>query len=378
LDYDPSTPRAHHLQQEAQVKTIFRHLLPGLALTLAMVIGNGAGAQEMNPALKTLAAAADREGVLSLGWGQSALGGSQGAARFQAAMNKAFGTNIRINFLPGPDMARVINQVATEFSAGQKSHVDLVLSAAPQIAPVLTLNFFEPVDWQQYLPGRITPNMVELDGKVIRLVTGLSGVTYNSQLAPMKPTVLNDFLKPEWKGKIASTPYAAGLDALIADDIWGKDKTVAYVRALSRQIAGMTRCGETERLATGEYLALVMDCTGQDALVWQEKGAPVAQMMPLDAAQQRYYYFAVPTHAEHPNAAKLLAVFLLTPEGQRLAYDAWKIDLHFMPGSKMGALIADYQKRDVKFKEVTVQWWSEHPEIEAGRSELIRILTTKE
>jgi iron(III) transport system substrate-binding protein len=368
----------HHLQQEAQVKAIFRHLLPGLGLTLAMVIGNGAGAQEMNPALKTLAAAADREGVLSLGWGQSALGGSQGAARFQAAMNKAFGTNIRINFLPGPDMARVVNQVATEFSAGQKSHVDLVLSAAPQIAPVLKLNFFEPVDWQQYLPGRITPNMVELDGRVIRLVTGLSGVTYNSQLAPMKPTVLNDFLKPEWKGKIASTPYAAGLDALLADDIWGRDKTVAYVRALSRQIAGLTRCGETERLATGEYLALVMDCTGQDALVWQEKGAPVAQMMPLDAAQQRYYYFAVPTHAQHPNAAKLLAVFLLTPEGQRLAYDAWKIDLHFMPGSKMGALIADYQKRGVKFKEITVQWWSEHPEIEAGRSELIRILTTKE
>ena len=361
------------------MRTTLRRLLPGLALTLAISIGDGAAdAQEMSPALKTLAAAANQEGVLLLGWGQSALGGSQGAARFQAGMNKAFGTNIHINFLPGPDMARVFNQVATEFSAGQKSHVDLLLGAAPQIAPVLKLNFFEPVDWKQYLPGRITPNMIELGGKVIRLVTGLSGVTYNSQLAPMKPAVLDDFLKPQWKGKIASTPYAAGLDALLADDVWGKDKTVNYVRALSRQIAGMTRCGETERLATGEYLALVMDCTGQDALVWQEKGAPVAQMMPLDAAQQRYYYFAVPTHAQHPNAAKLLAVFLLTPEGQRLAYDAWKIDLHFMPGSKMGALIADYQKRDVKFKEVTVQWWSEHPEIDATRSELIKILTTKE
>jgi ABC-type Fe3+ transport system substrate-binding protein len=362
------------------VTPTLRQLLPGLALTLAILIGDGAaaGAQEMSPALKTLAAAANREGTLLLGWGQSALGGSQGAARFQAAMNKAFGTNIHINFLPGPDMARVVNQAATEFSAGQKSHVDLLLGAAPQIAPVVKLNFFEPVDWQQYLPGRITPNMIELDGRVIRIVTGLSGVTYNSQLAPMKPRLLDDFLKPEWKGTIASTSYAAGLDALLAEDVWGKDKTVSYVRALSRQIAGMMRCGETERLATGEYLALVMDCTGQDALVWQEKGAPVAQMMPLDAAQQRYYYFAVPTNAQHPNAGKLLATFLLTPDGQRLAYDAWKIDLHFLPGSKMGALIADYQKQGVKFKEVTTEWWSQHPEIEAGRSELIKILTTKE
>jgi len=31
-----------------------------------------------------------------------------------------------------------------------------------------------------------------------------------------------------------------------------------------------------ERVATGEYLALVMDCTGQDALIWQERGAPLA------------------------------------------------------------------------------------------------------
>ncbi|HWF94914.1 MAG TPA: extracellular solute-binding protein [Xanthobacteraceae bacterium] len=357
-----------------------RLLPPAIVVAVAMLVGGcaTADAEEMNPALKELAAAAGREGGITLGWGQSALGGTQGAARFQAAMNKAFGTNIRITFLPGPDMARVVNQVATEFSAGQRSHVDLVLGAAPQIAPVVKVDLFEPVDWTRYLPGRITAEMTELDGKVIRIATGLSGVTYNSQLAPMQPRVLDDFLRPEWKGKIASTPYAAGLDVLLADDVWGKQKTVSYVRALTKQIAGMTRCGETERIATGEYLALVMDCTGQDALLWQEKGAPVAQLMPLDAAQQRYYYFAVPKNAQHPNAAKLFAVFLLTPEGQALVYDTWKIDLHFMPGSKMGAMIADYQRRDVKFKEVTTQWWSEHPEIDASRSELIKILTTKE
>jgi ABC-type Fe3+ transport system substrate-binding protein len=209
-------------------------------------------------------------------------------------------------------------------------------------------------------------------------VTGLSGVTYNSQLAPMKPTVLEDFLKPEWKGKLASTPYAAGFDVLLADDVWGKDRTVNYVRALSKQIAGLIRCGEAERIATGEYLGLVMDCTGQDALQWQERGAPLEQLMPLDAAQQRYYYFAVPKNARHPNAAKLYTTFILTEEGQKLAYDTWKTDLHFLPGSRMGAVVADYKKRNVKFKEVTVDWWIAHSEIEATKSELIKILTTKE
>ena len=92
---------------------------------------------------------------------------------------------------------------------------------------------------------------------------------------------------------------------LYAADVWGKERTVEYVTKLSSQITGLIRCGEAERIATGEYLALVMDCTGQDALQWQEKGAPVGQMMPLDAAQQRYYYFAIPKNAQHPNAAKL-------------------------------------------------------------------------
>jgi iron(III) transport system substrate-binding protein len=345
---------------------------------LAAMTGGVAPAQETSLALKELAAAANRDGAVNLSWSQTTLGGSQGAARLQAAMNKMFGTNIRINFLPGPDMARVINQVATEFAAGQKAHTDIALGAAPQIAPVVKLDLFEPVDWRAYLGGRFTPQMTELDGRIIRIVTGLSGVTYNSALAPMKPTVLQDFLKPEWKGKIASTPYAAGLDVLLAEDVWGRDKTINYVRALAKQIAGVMRCGEAERVATGEYLALVMDCTGQDALIWQERGAPLAQLMPLDAAEQRYYYFAVPRNAQHPSAARLFTAFLLTEEGQKLAYDTWKIDLHFMPGSKMGAAVAAYQKLGVKFREVTVDWWRSHPEIEAGRSELIKILTTKE
>ena len=297
-------------------------------------------AQELRGPIKELAAAADKEGTLNLSWSQSTLGGSQGAARIEAAMNKMFGTNIHIDFVPGPDMARIFNQVATEYSAGQKSHVDLLVGAAAQIAPVVKLDMFQSFDWSKYLPAG-TPPITELDNKIVRIVTGLSGVTYNSALAPSTPKTLADFLKPEWKGKIASTPYAASFDVLLADDVWGKAKTIAYVRRLSKQIAGLIRCGEAERIATGEYLALVMDCTGQDALQWQDKGAPLAQMMPLDAAQERYYYIAVPKNSQHPNAARLFALFILTPEGQKLAYDTWKTDLNVLPDSHMGKMVAD-------------------------------------
>jgi len=357
-----------------------KSVLSGIALSavLTLLASAPAPAQEINAALKELAAAANREGGVTLSWSGSTFAGVQGAARYQAAMNKYFGTNIRVNFLPGADMARIINTLATEYSAGQKASIDIALGAAPQLVPVLKANYFETVDWKKYLPSRITDQMVEHDGQLLRIVTGLSGATYNSALAPMKPATLEDFLKPAWKGKIASTPYAAGFDILLAEDVWGKDKTFNYVRALSRQITGLIRCGEAERIATGEYLALVMDCTGQDALQWKEKGAPLEQMMPLDAAQQRYYYFAIPKNAQHPNAAKLYSIFTMTEEGQKLAYDTWKTDLHSFPGSKMGKMVDDYAKLGVKFKEVTVAWYNQHPEIDAGKSELIKILTTKQ
>jgi ABC-type Fe3+ transport system substrate-binding protein len=355
------------------MKTIAAYAAACLALAFA---GAPARAQ-VNADLKALIAAAGKEGTLNLSWSQGTLGGSQGAAMIEAGLNKAYGTNIKIKFTPGPEVARIGNQLATEFQAKQPATTDVYLAAAAQIAPLVGFDMFEPVDWVRYLPDRIKPDMTEVGGQFIRLNTGLSGVTYNSAVAPMKPTSLDDFLKPEWKGKIASTPYAASFDVFLADDMWGQAKTVDYVKKLSTQISGLMRCGDAERIATGEFLALVMDCTGQDALIWQERGAPLEQMIPLDAAQERFNYFGVPKNSGSRNAAKLFAVFMMTPEGQKLAYDTWKTDLHQFPDAHIRKTVDAYTAKGVKFKEVTVEWWLKHPEIDQGKSELIKILTSK-
>jgi ABC-type Fe3+ transport system substrate-binding protein len=348
------------------------------AWAIAAFCAAAAQAMEMNQAMAALAQAANQDGALTLSWSTATFGGSQGAAEFERAMNALFGTKVRIAFVPGPDMARIGNQLATEFQAGQKAHADIFLGAAPQVTPLLKLDMFEHVNWPHYLPGRIAADLAEVDGQAIRVVTGLSGVTYNEQLAPMKPTTLADFLNPEWKGRIASTPYAASLDVLLAEDMWGGTRTIDYVRALSKQISGLIRCGETERLATGEFAALVMDCTGQDAILWQAKGAPIAQLLPLDAGEERYYYFTVPKNAQHPNAAKLFTVFMLTPEGQKLAWETWAIDLHSFSGSHTGVQLAAFEKAGGKAKEVTVEWWLKHPEIEQDRQKIIKILSAKD
>jgi iron(III) transport system permease protein len=40
----------------------------------------------------------------------------------------------------------------------------------------------------------------------------------------------------------------------------------------------------------------------------------------------------------------------MTEEGQRLSYETWKTDLHFLPGSRMGGMVDGYLKQNVPFK----------------------------
>lgn len=335
-----------------------------------------APASQWSPELAALIQAAKQEGKLQLSWSGATLGGIEGAAKLQAGMNQLFGTNIEISFTPGPSMPQLGNQIAQEHAAGRTAVTDVWIGAAAQVAPLSSLQLFERVDWSTLLP-RITPEMIEADGTAVKMGTGLSGVTYNTQLLPggVVPRTLDDFLKPEWKGRFASSTTAAGFDVLAADDIWGTARVLDYVTKLSQQVSGLMRCGETARIASGEFTALVMDCTGQDAALWQERGAPVANVVPLDAAQKRYYYFSVPKNAPHPNAAKLFTVFTLTEEGQRLTWETWKLDLHLFPQSNARGVLDELERAGAKPVDYTVAWQLQHPEIDDAKEQMIKILT---
>ena len=70
--------------------------------------------------------------------------------------------------------------------------------------------------------------MVDWDGRVLIVVSRTPGFTYNTTMvrANEVPQRVEDLLNPKWKGKIASTPYAASFDRLAL--IWGEEKTTAF------------------------------------------------------------------------------------------------------------------------------------------------------
>lgn len=315
--------------------------------------------------------------MLSTAWGQTTVGGLPGAKAITKGMNKMFGINIKIKYAPGPSMARSAGKIIAEAKAGQKSFTDISLGPSFTVAELVKRDLLrEDFDWQKLLPGRITPELLEVGNKLVRVTTTLPGVTINTSLMPggKLPTKFSDFMKPEWKGKIAGTPYAAGFEAISDKSVWGPEKSLDLIRKLSAQMGGAIRCSEIERIANGEFAALVMDCNRTGADLWASRGAPVKHILLDDFAQRRYYYLGVPKNAAHPNLAALYIVFGMTDEGQALYRKYWSNDLDSLPGSMQGKLVKAMQKRGAKFIDVTVPFWMNNPELKPTKRKMVKII----
>ena len=359
-------------------KQSFALMACALATTMYASASSRAIAAEPSPALKQVIEAAKKEGKLDLTWGASIMGGHAGVTELGAAMNAMYGTKIAVRFTPGPALPEVLNAVIISQGANRPSPTDALIGTNQHAAEAYTRGVSVPVNWTELLPGRIQSDSVEANGAAIRVFTTLpGGIIYNTEKAPYKPTKLTDLLKPEWKGKIASTPYAASWELLTANDVWGEDRALDFARQLSSQLAGLMRCNELDRVATGEFIAFAMDCTGRDWVEMLRKKAPVAHVVPEDFPAQRFYYMSIVKNAANPNAAKLFTTFLHTPEGQKLIWKSSDTDLHTYPESPLAKEIADYEKRGIKFRQYTVEWHLQHPEALQGQRKAVPILAQR-
>ncbi len=280
---------------------------------------------------------AKREGTLRLQWSAGRLGGDAALGTMVEAMNKNYGTNVKLQFTPGPDFPTMLNKLTQEKAAGQRASSDIYLGSSNHFAEGLQNGMLRKMDWASIIerpaPADTTLNRVAAKGVGIAMASRVVGITYNSNLVKGEdiPNSMEDVFKPKWKGKIASTPFATGLYQLGAKDMLGYEHMKGYTQRLAKQIGGLFSCNVIERIASGEFAMLVFDCGHDDALRYQRRGAPVASITPKEIARINIIYFGVPEHAQHPNSATLFTNFLHTQEGQALQWKLAGHDLHIYP-----------------------------------------------
>ena len=322
------------------------------------------------------AARNDHETELGISWAESSLGGSVGAKAFEGVFNNLYGTNIKINFTPGPSIPDVTGKVTQELAAGQKSSTDVLITADTTLAPVLDRDLLEPYDYTQLSP-RITSKFLAPKNLSVEVVSLVPGITYNTNLVQPAdvPKKMEDVLNPKWKGKIATTPYVTGFDRIALRPEWTPQKVKDYMAKLTTNLGGLIRSGEEPRIATGEFAMMVLDTGFHQAQKQIVKGAPLQQVIPQDAGTVGFLYLGVPRNSAHPNLAKLYINALMTEQGQAALYTVAFLDHYELAGSRLAAELKQRGVDPSTFLRTDVAFVAAHPELSQLQLELQKMVT---
>ena len=338
-----------------------------------------------NPApggpLADMVEAARREGQLNLVYSQNTTGGAEAVRRWTDGFNRYYGLALNVQFTPGPDMPQMASRLAQQVQAGRTTDTDVFLGTEAHVLQLGQVDGLTPIDWLAWAPNVQDARLLAPDGVAVEVSSTTPGITYNTTrlTGAEVPTSLETLLQPRYKGRVASTPYAAIFDRLASPELWGEARTVGYVTALAENVSGLIRAGEVERIAGGEFDLLAINTNSSDALAWQRRGAPIAHVVPSDAPLLQYRYVGVPRTAAHSNAAKLWINYLLSPEAQETLYEVGYADHYLLPGSKTAGAIEALQAQGVRFTSIDVQWVQRNDEEALGRirDQLQRLLQNR-
>jgi len=330
--------------------------------------------------IEELIQGAKKEGVLRGQWGQTTAGGSQGFAEFLAGVNKKYGLNLKGQFTPGPDMQRIMLRIVQEAAAGQPASTDVYLGNSQAMLDGTKAKVLMAMEWAKIvdrpLPSDSGFTAILPGGLGLGYGSPVVGVEYNSNLVKGDdiPRRLEDLLKPKWKGKIASTPYAAGLREFAMPDLLGREYMVEFTKKLSKQIGGLLRCGESERITSGEFLMLALTCGGNDVVTLGQTGAPIGHATVQEGTIIHTRYAGIPKNSRAPNAAALFAAYILTPEGQKLMWKHDGMDLYLFPESNMKKDVDKVRAAGGKIVVNSPQWLDSLKGYSEMQKELEKIL----
>lgn len=352
-----------------------RNRLCSFLVILAFLgINTSTSAQTRPAALQKVIEEAKREGTLKLQWLGGRLDGDAGLRPMVAAMNKMYGTNIKLQYTPGPEFSKMLNKITQEKAAGAPSSTDINLMTSNHVAEGTKNGVLKKMDWASILerpaPSDANANRIAPDGTAVMIASRVVGITYNSGLVKGDdvPDNMEDVFKPKWKGKIASTPFATGLYQFAAKDMLGYEYMKNYTVRLANQVGGLIACNAVDRVSSGEFAMMVFDCGHDDAFRYQKRGAPVGHVTPKEIARINLLYMGVPVHAEHPNAATLFINFMNTREGQALQWEHARHDLHIYPEANTRKPVQRVVDARGKLALDTVE-----RELAIGHEDLIRI-----
>ena len=226
-------------------------------------------------------------------------------------------------------IARIINETTAGISSA-----DLFGDAPTTMRPLIQRGLVMEVDWKAL--GVSEKNVYDRYTAVGNMFAYVIG--YNTQLVSPGdvPKTWEDLLDPKWKGKGGWWRNTTIWGTIAAE--WGLSRTLEYLKKLMANNFRLSRSGANVAawIAAGEVpVGIAHFHRLQKA---KQKGAPVEWVFaePVPVVNINYGILKV---AKNPNAAKLLAHWLTTPEGAKIYEKQTSRGNPYVQGTKFGKLI---------------------------------------
>jgi len=296
-----------------------RQFISGIILVAVLSLFWGNNASGQSETVAQMIEGAKKEGQLVI-YLPSPISKS-GFEEIVAAFSEKYGLNLDIKHIRGGSMSRDTAKLVTEVKTGNPPSWDVHAMVESNAVKQHQYGIIEPFDWV---------GVFGLDPKLVQEGTGNAALLFTQEMvAPAYnpnlvlpadvPQTWDDLLDPKWKGKIAvnnGTNHWVRLS-----QVWGEEKTTAFLRRLSQQEPLLGRTPEIPvKVQIGEA---AIAATMQTCFIAKAKktGAPLKWAMAINPVIVQWHSVAVAKGTKRPNAARLFAAFL-AGEG-RLVYDKW-------------------------------------------------------
>jgi iron(III) transport system substrate-binding protein len=297
-------------------------LCVGLATALALLASTASGAHRQAAsatgkpsaaAWNSIVAKAKAEGSVTV----YTMGAPTGYAALAAKFKELYGINVTVNRQVDNVL---VAQVNAEESTGKPVADVWVASAKPLILGALAHKWVVDAVGPNFYAKRYDRTKL-LIGKAWIMGSSLLGIAWNTSAYPQGVKDISDFLNPAFKGKL-SIPDPRISPANVDWYHWAQATYGAnFLTKLAAQNPKVYGSSLTaaQAVASGEIIGATQ-AAGSAAVTLKAAGAPIAYALPNKGkAWNAANVGMVLKQAPHPNAAQLLANFLVSPAGQALA-----------------------------------------------------------
>ncbi len=276
----------------------------------APAAGGAAQASAPSP-LDAVIAAAAKEGVFQF-YGPSTLSKAD-AAHLMDLFNQKYGLSIEHQFTQSGSMTRDTARIITEVGAGQVPTWDLMIMTDAHYAMLFSNGVLEKVDWAAL---GVEPRSISNEGTAIMAASTFVAPAYNPEVVRSEdaPKDWGDLADPKWRGKIGVST-ATHFWARLAQ-AWGEERTTRLVEGIAANQPVLGNLPETYTRVTLGELAIFSAASDSFWIRARKAGAPLTVVETAKPIIAQQYDVGILKGIRNPNQAKLMAVFLLSPEAQ--------------------------------------------------------------